>query len=614
MAEKLSAEACMRTKRKKYNTLSAQVAVSVAVGILIIGIVISNIVIFWSKKVFVHTYSISQKKVFAQIELYFNQYNSQILKITEDANDNWNLRYYLGRKDDDTSIFTYEKTYHMIKDMQRIIPDNLDASAILIVSTNGRTYQKYDDVLLKEESDILKEEITQKAAENPDIVQYEYYDSGWTSATQDIPVLIGAKAMKTSAEGKIYAYLYFIIKESTVQSKFYDQFITENTDFYLLDEDQNVVSSNRKEYLGKKLDESPLLNVMLKSDEEQSTKGTGTSQRTVFQKDLAASDLRMIGVMNTHLILKELMNEPLMILLCMVIGVIGCIVSVRLVKRIMVPLTQITDKMAKVKDGNFDQYIEGGDGTDELTDLVTTYNYMLDGLNQYVEKLMKTEEEKRKAEISALQMQINPHYIYNTLTSIKWMIWQNKYEESVQNLDAFVELLRNTISNTDEFITVDQEVRNLNNYILINNTRYGDKIKTEFFVSDECEEALVPKLVVQPFVENAYFHAFPTAEGGSIQIFINRKGRNLNIAVVDNGIGMDDTQNPLNQNNIKKTTEHYSGIGVHNVENRLKLLYGEEYGIDIRSRKGRGTTVNIVLPYRLKKYESEQISSEPEQK
>jgi two-component system sensor histidine kinase YesM len=420
--------------------------------------------------------------------------------------------------------------------------------------------------------------------------------------------------MKTSAEGKIYAYLYFIIKESTVQSKFYDQFITENTDFYLLDEDQNVVSSNRKEYLGKKLDESPLLNVMLKSDEEQSTKGTGTSQRTVFQKDLAASDLRMIGVMNTHLILKELMNEPLMILLCMVIGVIGCIVSVRLVKRIMVPLTQITDKMAKVKDGNFDQYIEGGDGTDELTDLVTTYNYMLDGLNQYVEKLMKTEEEKRKAEISALQMQINPHYIYNTLTSIKWMIWQNKYEESVQNLDAFVELLRNTISNTDEFITVDQEVRNLNNYILINNTRYGDKIKTEFFVSDECEEALVPKLVVQPFVENAYFHAFPTAEGGSIQIFINRKGRNLNIAVVDNGIGMDDTQNPLNQNNIKKTTEHYSGIGVHNVENRLKLLYGEEYGIDIRSRKGRGTTVNIVLPYRLKKYESEQISSEPEQK
>jgi two-component system sensor histidine kinase YesM len=614
MAEKLSAEACMRTKEKKYNTLSAQVAVSVAVGILIIGIVISNIVIFWSKKVFVHTYSISQKKVFAQIELYFNQYNSQILKITEDANDNWNLRYYLGRKDDDTSIFTYEKTYHMIKDMQRIIPDNLDASAILIVSTNGRTYQKYDDVLLKEESDILKEEITQKAAENPDIVQYEYYDSGWTSATQDIPVLIGAKAMKTSAEGKIYAYLYFIIKESTVQSKFYDQFITENTDFYLLDEDQNVVSSNRKEYLGKKLDESPLLNVMLKSDEEQSTKGTGTSQRTVFQKDLAASDLRMIGVMNTHLILKELMNEPLMILLCMVIGVIGCIVSVRLVKRIMVPLTQITDKMAKVKDGNFDQYIEGGDGTDELTDLVTTYNYMLDGLNQYVEKLMKTEEEKRKAEISALQMQINPHYIYNTLTSIKWMIWQNKYEESVQNLDAFVELLRNTISNTDEFITVDQEVRNLNNYILINNTRYGDKIKTEFFVSDECEEALVPKLVVQPFVENAYFHAFPTAEGGSIQIFINRKGRNLNIAVVDNGIGMDDTQNPLNQNNIKKTTEHYSGIGVHNVENRLKLLYGEEYGIDIRSRKGRGTTVNIVLPYRLKKYESEQISSEPEQK
>jgi two-component system sensor histidine kinase YesM len=271
----------------------------------------------------------------------------------------------------------------------------------------------------------------------------------------------------------------------------------------------------------------------------------------------------------------------------------------------MEPLLELTKKMAKVKEGNLNQYMEIETGIEELTNLSIAYNYMLDGLNQYVEKLMKTEEEKRKAEITALQMQINPHYIYNTLTSIKWMIWQGKYDASVRNLDAFVHLLRNTVSNTDEFITVAQEVLNLKDYILINDTRYGDKIRTEFFVSDECELALVPKLIVQPFVENAYFHAFPTDAGGSIQIFINRKGHNLNIAIVDNGIGMDDAQNPLNRDDTAKTREHYSGIGVHNVENRLKLLYGEEYGIDIRSKKGRGTRVNIILPYELKRVKEE---------
>jgi two-component system sensor histidine kinase YesM len=566
----------MKKREKRYNTIVTQVAVSVTVGILIIGLVISNIVIYWSKNVFFDIYATSQEKFFSQIEANLNHYNDKLQEIADEA---------------------VSGTGH--------IEDELGISSIVIIGTDGTKDQRTEEVLVKEESEILKNSLTKKAKQDPDSICYGYYENGWTESTKNYPVVIGVKALYKTTKDNIYAYIYFLIEESVIQERFYDQFLTENIDFYIVDSNEIVISGNQKSCLDEKLDESPLLHSMLQSGKKQSTKGTGASQRMVLQGKIASSDIKLIGIIKTQAVLKEVMNERFLTAICLAIAIIGCVLSVWIVKKIMEPLLELTKKMAKVKEGNLNQYMEIETGIEELTNLSIAYNYMLDGLNQYVEKLMKTEEEKRKAEITALQMQINPHYIYNTLTSIKWMIWQGKYDASVRNLDAFVHLLRNTVSNTDEFITVAQEVLNLKDYILINDTRYGDKIRTEFFVSDECELALVPKLIVQPFIENAYFHAFPTDVGGSIQIFINRKGHNLNIAIVDNGIGMDDAQNPLNRDDTAKTREHYSGIGVHNVENRLKLLYGEEYGIDIRSKKGRGTRVNIILPYELKRVKEE---------
>ena len=109
------------------------------------------------------------------------------------------------------------------------------------------------------------------------------------------------------------------------------------------------------------------------------------------------------------------------------------------------------------------------EGTEEIQELSKAYNTMLERINQYIEERMKIQEEKRNAEIHALQMQINPHYMYNTLASIKWLTWQGDVKKSTAVIDAFISLLRNTISNTDEFVTVEQEVANLKNYVLKSN-------------------------------------------------------------------------------------------------------------------------------------------------
>ena len=227
---------------------------------------------------------------------------------------------------------------------------------------------------------------------------------------------------------------------------------------------------------------------------------------------------------------------------------------------------------------------------------------MLERINQYIEERMKIQEEKRNAEIHALQMQINPHYMYNTLASIKWLTWQGDVKKSTAVIDAFISLLRNTISNTDEFVTVEQEVANLKNYVLINQTRYGDAVGVEFYVVDKCKEYLVPKLILQPFVENAFFHAFPEGMEGEISVFIKEEKKYLRFDIEDNGVGMDAEQLYTLNNKKDKKSEHFTGIGINNVDDSIKLIYGMDYGINIVSEKDKGTTITILLPRKEKEH------------
>lgn len=238
------------------------------------------------------------------------------------------------------------------------------------------------------------------------------------------------------------------------------------------------------------------------------------------------------------------------------------------------------------------------EGTEEIQELSKTYNTMLQRINQYIEEKLKIQEEKRNAEIHALQMQINPHYMYNTLASIKWLIWQGDTAKSTAVIDAFISLLRNTISNTDEFVSVEQEIENLRNYTLINQTRYGDAVDVEFYVSESCKECLVPKLILQPFVENAFFHAFPKGMSGEISVFVKEERHYLRFDIVDDGVGMGTETLSALRNKTTKKSEHFTGIGINNVDDRIKLIYGMDYGINIVSEKEKGTTITILLPRR----------------
>ena len=191
-------------------------------------------------------------------------------------------------------------------------------------------------------------------------------------------------------------------------------------------------------------------------------------------------------------------------------------------------------------------------------------------------------------------MQIKPHYIYNTLAGVKYLIWQGEQEKAVTMIEAFIRLLRNAVHNEDEYVTIQSEIESVKDYAYINNIRYGEKVKVDFFLAQDCKEEKVPKLILQPFLENTFLHAFPGEREGNVEIIVSTQEHKLSIVIADDGIGMDKR---TCENILKEgISDKKNGIGIHNVHARLQLIYGEEYSIHIVSEPDKGTKIVIYLP------------------
>lgn len=261
------------------------------------------------------------------------------------------------------------------------------------------------------------------------------------------------------------------------------------------------------------------------------------------------------------------------------------------IRSITRPIYHLIDEIKEVRDGNFTNNVQV-EGTYETQELAKAYNTMLEDLQRYFEELLESESEKRLIEIQSLQMQIQPHFIYNTLTAIKFLILQGENEKAALAIEHFIVLLRQTLSQTSETITLDEELSSVESYIHILKLRYGQQIQTTIFPSEDTIRCLVPKMIIQPIIENAYLHAFPNQQEGFIHIFTRIKDDDLIIDIIDNGIGFD----------IEKTkkqhtmTPYYSKIGLKNIKDRIQLLYGDNYGLNIHSKSNQGTTIQITLP------------------
>ncbi|MCP1101418.1 two-component system sensor histidine kinase YesM [Aequitasia blattaphilus] len=278
--------------------------------------------------------------------------------------------------------------------------------------------------------------------------------------------------------------------------------------------------------------------------------------------------------------------------LCLVLAII---LAAYVARRIYEPVETLAITVKDVSEGNLEQRAKVTT-KDEIGTLSVEFNQMLDHIEELIGQVIEKENLKKDAELEALQYQVTPHFMYNTLNSIKYAARIRGEHELADLIASFVELLQASISKKGAFLTVSEEIYILKNYVRLQEFRSNSEIQMICDIAPEVQDCLLPRLILQPLVENSLLHGIDLKENsGKIVIKAEKREDSLYIEVTDNGRGISEEKIEEIMNQKAKKTKGFTAIGVPNIKERLKLYYGEKAGMQY-IRNPKGTTVVIYLP------------------
>ena len=330
--------------------------------------------------------------------------------------------------------------------------------------------------------------------------------------------------------------------------------------------------------------------------------------QTVVIKTVGYTGWKLVGVIKgTGISLNILKTRLFIVFVISLIIFIVVLINSYISFRVTDPIRELEKSVKKLEEGNLDAdiYMGGSYEIQHLGKSVQDMKYRIKGLMQ---DIVTEHEEKRKSEFNSLQAQINPHFLYNTLDIIVWQIENEKQSEAVHTVTALARFFRLSLGKGKNIVTVKAEIEHVKNYLMIQHMRFKNKFDYEFDVENDVLELSSLKLMLQPLVENAIYHGMEFMDGdGLITIKAWREDNELYLSVADNGLGMtEDKVNLILAGRSNSGNGRGSGIGVKNVNERIKLYFGEGYGLKIDSEPDVGTTITIHLP--AKSPEEEKVS------
>lgn len=321
-------------------------------------------------------------------------------------------------------------------------------------------------------------------------------------------------------------------------------------------------------------------------------------QRLVTIKTISYTGWKLVSVMpmssfDMGILETRYFAAILIMLSLLAIVMLNQLVSVQISR----PLVQLNESVKELERGNLNPDISVG-GSLEIEHLGKTLRSTVAQLRRLMDDILVEQEEKRKSELDALQSQINPHFLYNTLDSIVWMIEDERYKEAIFMITELASLFRVSLSQGKNIIRLEEELGHAKNYMNIQKVRYKNVFSVEYDIDPEILSCCIVKLVVQPLLENAIYHGVECMNGdGIICVAARRSGADVYIEVSDNGIGMPPEVVSRLLTESDRTHKHGSGVGLVNVHKRIQLRFGPEYGLEIESHSDEGTTVRIHIPY-----------------
>lgn len=366
---------------------------------------------------------------------------------------------------------------------------------------------------------------------------------------------------------------------------------------YLMDSNGELIYHPKQKLIYNSLYEENNLAAVLYDDgsREESFQG---EKRLVTVKTISYTGWRIVSVVPMSAFNMDISGTRLFAFLFVSLSMLMIMILNQLVSaRIAKPLRELNRSVREWEAGNMEPDIYVG-GSMEVEHLGRTLRSAVGQLQQLMKDIVVEQEEKRRSELDALQSQINPHFLYNTLDSIVWMIEGERYEDAVFMITQLASLFRISLSRGRTIISIGDEVKHARNYMNIQKIRYKNIFSVEFHLEEEILDCCTVKLIIQPLLENAIYYGVECMDGdGEIEVRGYRKEQDVYIEVRDNGLGMtEETVGALLKKN-NRVRKKGSGVGLINVHTRIRLRFGETYGLEIESQPDEGTVVRIHLPF-----------------
>ncbi|MDU0200642.1 cache domain-containing sensor histidine kinase [Paenibacillus sp. MAH-36] len=328
--------------------------------------------------------------------------------------------------------------------------------------------------------------------------------------------------------------------------------------------------------------------------------GYDRSQNVLIHKtQIANSDWTLVGVSSLDGLL-QIRSQMLRSFAIVGIGLFILIITVSLIiaRSITRPVHRLEQAMQKVRAGTLEVSVPES-GVTEVQGLAQHFNLMVSEVRRLLEEIETKEKALHTYELKVLHSQINPHFLYNTLDTIVWMAEFNESERVISTTKALAKFFQLSLSGGSEMATIENEMNHVAQYLFIQKERYGDKLHYQLDFDPALAVKVIPKIILQPIVENAIYHGIREKEGsGFVEITCDyTDDGHVQFIVRDDGVGFDPLAHRLNKDVEPSTAQpKLGGVGINNVDERLKLYYGKEYGVHIQSRLGEGTTVTIIIP------------------
>jgi two-component system sensor histidine kinase YesM len=377
---------------------------------------------------------------------------------------------------------------------------------------------------------------------------------------------------------------------------------------FIVDSDGNVVYHPDDSYMYRTWDEMYLRDIfktddslipdVIESDEGSFVKKIDSEQKQITYKKFDAINWTIVGVTPYSEIMYEINKiRDFIVIIGIFCLLCAFIVSVLISSTITKPMTRLELLMREAEKGNLDVSLDVK-SNDEIGKLSKRFNNMITKIKNLMTQIVREQEDKRKTELKALQAQINPHFLYNTLDSIIWMAEVNK-DEVVVMADALANLFRLSLSRGEDLILIEHEIEHVKNYLIIQSMRYSNKFDYIIDVDEDILKHKALKLILQPLVENSIYHGVKNKRQKGLIIIRGRKSNGkILLQVMDDGIGM--TQSRCEEivlsRHSGRSGKRFNGVGVKNVNERIKLYHGNEYGLEYISQPGVGTVVQIWIP------------------